>query len=45
MEKIVRIPWTAGKTSNSILDEIKSDGCLEIPTTDQKLKYFGCTVI
>lgn len=42
--KNVSIPWTTGKINNSIQDEIKSDCCLEIPTIEQKLQYFGCNI-
>lgn len=44
LEKNLRILWSAGKINNSILDEIKSDCCVEIPTMEQKLKYFGCNI-
>ena len=39
--KLLRIPWTARRTNQSILNEIKSDYSLKGQRLKLKLQYFG----
>ena len=37
----MRVPWTAGRSNQSILKEISPEYSLEGPTLNVKLQYFG----
>ena len=39
--RLLHIPWTAKRTNQSVLDQIKPDGSLEFSIVKLKLKYFG----
>lgn len=39
--KILRVPWTARRSNQSMLQEIKPDCSLEGMILKAKLKYFG----
>ena len=38
----MRVPWTAGKSNQSILKEINPEYSLEGTMLKLKLQYFGC---
>ena len=37
----MRVPWTAGRSNQSILKEIGPEYSLEVPMLKLKLQYFG----
>jgi len=41
MEKSLRVPWTARRSSQSILKEINSEYSLKLLMLPLKLQYFG----
>ena len=41
LEKTLRVPWTAGRSNQSILKEISPEYSLEGPMLKLKLQYFG----
>ena len=41
LEKTLRVPWTARRSNQSILKEIRSEHSLEGLTLKLKLQYFG----
>ena len=40
--RLLRVPWTAGRSSQSVLKEISSEYSLEGLMLKLKLQYFGC---
>ena len=41
LEKILRVPWTARRSNQSILKEVNPEYSLEAPMLKLKLQYFG----
>ena len=41
LEKILRVPWTARRSNQSILKEINPEYSLEVLVLKLKLQYFG----
>ena len=41
LEKLLRVPWTARRSNQSILKEINPEYSLEGPMLKLKLQYFG----
>jgi len=41
LEKLLRVPWTARRSNQSILKEINPEYSLEGPILKLKLQYFG----
>ena len=41
LEKLLRVPWTIGRSNQSILKEISPEYSLEGPMLKLKLQYFG----
>ena len=39
--RLLRVPWTARRSNQSILKEISPEYSLEVPMTKLKLQYFG----
>ena len=39
--RLLRVPWTAGRSNQSILKEISPEYSLEGPNVKRKLQYFG----
>ena len=44
LEKLLRFPWTARRSNQSILREINPEDSLEGLMLKLKLQYFGCLV-
>jgi len=40
--RLLRVPWTARRSNQSILREINSEYSLEVLMLKLKLQYFGC---
>ena len=43
--RLLRVPWTARRSNQSILREINSEYSLEVLMLKLKLQYFGCLML